>query len=122
MAARITADATSTEDPRDALLALLDSMRANAAFPRLVTWLVLEGHDVSSVMSGHPLMQRVAVTAAERGAKDPASVAMTMGLLAVGTFTYSAMLNRTVGRAPDDGRLLESATDMFAGWFPQPTC
>jgi AcrR family transcriptional regulator len=121
MAKRITADATSSEDPREALLGLLGSMRANAAFPRLLTWLVLEGHDVSSVMTGHPLMQSVFAVAAERGAEDPATLAMTMGLLAIGTFTYGAMLNQTVGRDADDGRLLESAADMFAACFPQPT-
>jgi AcrR family transcriptional regulator len=120
MAKRITADATSTDDPREALYALLDSMRANAAFPRLITWLVLEGHDLSSVMSGHPLMQNVAAVAAKRGVEDPASAAMTMGLLAIGTFTYGPMLNLAVGREPDDGRLLESAADMFASCFPQP--
>ena len=118
MAKRITAEAASADDPREALLALLDSMRANAAFPRLLTWLVLEGHDVSSVMSGHPLMQSVAGLAAERGGSDPASTAMTMGLLAIGTFTYSAMLNQAVGREPDDPRLLESAAAMYADWFP----
>jgi AcrR family transcriptional regulator len=118
MAKRIRTEAPSADDPREALLALLDSMRANAAFPRLLTWLVLEGHDVSSVMSGHPLMQGVADLAAERGGSDPASTAMTMGLLAIGTFTYSAMLNRAVGREHDDPRLLESAAAMYAGWFP----
>jgi AcrR family transcriptional regulator len=118
MGKRIALSATSTDDPREAMLALLDSMRANAAFPRLVTWLVLEGHDVSSVMSGHPLMQSVGAVAAARGAEDPTSVAMTMGLVAMGTFTYSEMLNRAVGRQSDDGRLLESAADMFASWFP----
>ena len=44
---------------------------------------------------------------------------MTMGLVAIGTFTYSEMLNRAVGRQSDDGRLFESAADMFASWFPQ---
>jgi AcrR family transcriptional regulator len=120
MAKRIEVAAISTEDPREALLALLDTMRADAAFPRLVTWLVLEGHDVSNVMSGHPLLQSVAAVAAARGAEDPTSVAMTMGLVAIGTFTYSEMLNRAVGRQSDDGRLPEAAADMFASWFPQP--
>jgi AcrR family transcriptional regulator len=120
MAKRITADAIHTDDPREALLALLASMRANAAFPRMLTWLVLEGRDVSSMMSGHPLMQSVAAVAAERGADDPASVAMTMGLLAIGTFTYNSMFNGAVGREPDDVRLLETAAGMFADWFPQP--
>ena len=119
MATRITADALSSEDPREALLALLDSMRANAAFPRLVTWLVLEGEDVSSVMAGHPLIQSVAAVAGERGVEDPVSAAMTMGLLAIGTFTYGPLLNRAVGREPDDSRLLGAAAEMFAGCFPQ---
>jgi len=121
MAKRIEVAAISTEDPREALLALLDTMRADAAFPRLVTWLVLEGHDVSSVMSGHPLIQDIAAVAAERGVEDPATLAMSMGLLAIGTFTYGPLLNRAVGREPDDSRLLESAADMFAACFPQPT-
>jgi AcrR family transcriptional regulator len=119
MAKRITADATSTDDPREALFALLDSMRANAAFPRLMTWLVLEGHDLSTVMTGHPLIQSVAAIAAERGVKEPENVGMTMGLLAIGTFTYGPLLNRAVGREPDDSRLLDSAAEMFAGCFPQ---
>ena len=54
---------------------------------------------------------------ADHGAEDPATVAMTMGLLALGTFTYGAMLNRTAGREPDDPRLLEAAADMYADWF-----
>ena len=120
MAKRITADASYTDDPREALLALLASMQANAAFPRMLTWLVLEGRDVASMMSGNPLMQSVAAVAAERGAEDPASVAMTMGLLAIGTFTYNSMLNGAVGREPDDERLLETAAGMFSDWFPQP--
>jgi hypothetical protein len=121
MAKRITTDAISTDDPHEALLALLDSMQANAAFPRLVTWLLLEGHDVSSVMGGHPLMQSVITIAAVRGVKDPATLAMTMGLLAIGTFTYGPLLNGAVGREPDDGRLLESAAVMFAACFASPT-
>jgi AcrR family transcriptional regulator len=121
MAKRITADAASTDDPREALLALLDSMQAHAAFPRLVTWLLLEGHDVSRVMSGHPLIQSVATVAAERSVEDPATLAMTMGLLAIGTFTYGPLLNRGVGRESDDSRLLEYAAVMFAACFPPPT-
>lgn len=121
MAKRITDDAVSSGDPREALLLLLDSMRSNRAFARLLTWLVLEGRDVSSVMSGHPLMRRVAALAAERGHADPTSVAMTMGLLAIGTFTYGEMLNGSTGRQPDDGRLLEMVADMYASWFGRPS-
>ena len=120
MATRVAASAVSSQDPREALHALLDTMQADAAFPRLVTWLLLEGHDVSNVMSGHPLIQSVSAAAAERGAEDPTSVAMTMALLAIGTFTYSEMLNRAVGRQSDDRRLSEATADMFASWFPQP--
>jgi AcrR family transcriptional regulator len=119
MADRITSEAISVADPGEALPALLDAMRANPAFPRLLTWMVLEGHDVSSAMSGHPLIKSVATMAADNGAEDPASVAMTMGLLAIGVFTFGAMLNETGGRQPDDGRLLEAVSGMYAGWFPR---
>jgi AcrR family transcriptional regulator len=119
MADRITAEAVSVADPAEGLPVLLDAMRANAAFPRLMTWMVLEGHDVSSAMSGHPLMQSIAKMAADNGAEDPASVALTLGLLAIGTFTFGAMLNEAVGREPDDGRLLDAAAGMYAGWFPR---
>jgi AcrR family transcriptional regulator len=120
LAHRITADAVSSEGPREALLALLESMRANAAFPRMMTWLILEGADVSAVMSGHPLLQRIAATADERGVKDPPGAAMMVALLAIGTFTFGPMLNHAAGREPDDGRLVESVADMLADWFPQP--
>jgi hypothetical protein len=45
---------------------------------------------------------------------------MAMGIVAIGTFTYGEMLNRTVDRRPDDPRLLESVADMYASWFPRP--
>ena len=121
MAQHMSASATSTDDPHDALTTLLDTMNANPAFPRLVSWLVLEGRNVSDVMSGHPLMQQVAALARDRGAADPASSAMTMGLLAIGTYTYTELFNRAVGRELDDPRLLESVADMYANWFPGPT-
>lgn len=118
MAQRITSDAIGVGDGGDALEALLDAVHANAAFPRLLTWMVLEGQDVSAVMTAHPLAQSVSQAAADRGAKDPASVALTMGLLALGMYTYGPMLNLTVGRDPNDERLLEAVAEMFAGWFP----
>jgi hypothetical protein len=103
------------------LIALIDTMSANAAFPRLITSLLLEGKDVSKVMSSHPLMQQIAVLAQDRGAADPTGTAATMGLLAIGTFTYSEMLNRATGREPDDTRLRESTAGIYAKWFPGPT-
>jgi hypothetical protein len=72
-------------------------------------------------MNGHPLMQSIAAIAAERGVKDPATLAMTMGLLAIGTFTCGPLPYGVIGREPDDSRLLESTAVMFAACFPQPT-
>lgn len=121
MARRMAASGTGTDDPRDALLALLDTMRTNAAFPRLVTGLVLEGRNVSDVMSGHPLIQQVAASARERGAVDPVGTALAMALMAIGTHTFDGPLNIAAGRDPDDARLRELAADMYAHWFPGPT-
>ena len=122
MASKITAVAIAPmDDPREALLALLGSLRANPAFPRLMTWMLLEGHDLSSVMSGFPLEQSIAKIALERGVKDPENVGMTMALLGIGIFTYGELLNGAVGRDPGDERLTEFVGDVFASLFPQPT-
>jgi AcrR family transcriptional regulator len=121
LAPRLTALGTSASDPAEALAALLHAMRENAAFPRLLTWLLLEGRNVSDVMTGHPLMRDVAMEADRRGASDPATTAMLMGLLAIGTFTYEGMLNRSVGRDVDDQRLLTIVLDVYEGYFPGPT-
>jgi len=121
IALRLATEAASADDPRDALISLVGSMRSNAAFPRLVTWLVLEGRDVSRLVSGFPLEQQVAAIAVERGADDPESIALTMALLAIGIYTYGDLLNRAVGRDPGDERLLEFLGDVFAGLFPPST-
>ncbi len=113
MAQVLTQVGTSSADPEAALDGLLSTMRANPAFGRLVTSLVLEQQDVSAVMSGHPLMEQVGALAAERGAADPTSAAMTMGLLAIGLFTYGPMLNRAVGRDPDDPQLEQIVAGMY---------
>ena len=119
MAGRITSHAVSVDEPREALVAVVDALRSNPAFPRLLTWMVLEGHDVTGTMGGHPLIQTVAEMAAARDAEDPAGLAMMMGLLAIGTFTYGEMLNRAAAREPDDARLVEAVAEMYAAWFPR---
>ena len=121
LAQRMAASGTSTDNAHDAMNALLDTMHANPAFPRLVTTLLLEGKDVSKVMSGHPLVQQIAASARDSGAADPIGTAAMMALLAIGTNTYSGMINRATGREPDDTRLRESAANMYANWFPGPT-
>jgi hypothetical protein len=96
-------------------------MRANAAFPRLVTWHVLEDRDVSNVMLGNPLIQSVAAAAAAGGAEGPVSVAITMGVLAIGTFTYSEMLNRAAAANPTTGDFPRPPpTCSPAGFLSQP--
>lgn len=120
LAPRLTAIGVSSPEPADALAALLGAMRQHAAFPRLVTWLLLEGKNVSEVMSGHPLMRDVAVEAGRRNASDPTTTAMLMGLLAIGTFTYEGLLNGAVGRDLDDPRLLATVLDLYGDFFPGP--
>lgn len=121
LAPQLTAVGVSSPDPGDALATLLAAMQQNAAFPRLLTWLLLEGKNVSEAMSGHPLMRDVAVEAGRRNASDPTTTAMVMGLLAIGTFTYEDMLNRAVGRDIDDPRLLAAVLQLYGDFFPGPT-
>jgi AcrR family transcriptional regulator len=120
MAERLTASTAVARNPGESLLTLLEAMQDNPAFPRLLTWLILEGHNVSEAMSGHPLMREVAADARELGATDPATTAMTMGVLAIGTCTYGSMLNRAVGRDSDDMRLTATVAEIYDSFFPGP--
>ena len=120
MATRITPASTGTEDPAEALLHLWQAFDTTPAFPRLVTWMISEGMDVSSAMSGHPLILEVAETARARGSEDPLTVAGVMALLGLAGATYGPTINRALGRDLDDQTLYNSTAHMFEAWIEHP--
>jgi len=117
MAVRIAAVSTGSDDPAEALLKLWQTLDATPAFPRLVNELVAEGKDMSSVMSGHPLIREVTGTARARGSADPQTIAGIMALLGIAGAIYGPTINRAMGRDPDDQTLYDSTAHMFKEWI-----
>lgn len=108
---RLATDIARSIDPMcgsgEVLRELWIRLRAHPAFARLIAWLILEGKNVSAVMSGHPLMAQVAARAGERGNEDPAVAAATLVLLALAGEFFGPPANRAIGRDNDDPALFE---------------
>jgi len=121
MATRITAASTAgAEGPAEALLQVWQAFGMIPAFPRLVTWMISEGMDVTSAMSGHPFILEVADTARARGSEDPLTAAGVMALLALAGAGYGPTVNRALGRDPDDRTLYDTTAHMFGSWIEHP--
>ncbi len=117
MAERLADAATGAIDPGAAIDALWNSLDANPAFPRLVTWTIMNGINVSDLMSKHPVLRDVATAAASRGHEDPQTAAGITALIAIAAAVYGPTINRAMQRDADDQRLYDSATDMLADWI-----
>ncbi len=115
MADRIVAAATG-DTPITAVTALWRALDDYPAFPRMLTSLVLEGRNVSEVMSRHPLMRDIARSAAEQGVRDPATVAGVTGIMTLAGVLFAPTLNRTIQRDPDDPRVYDAAAEMMDLW------
>ena len=117
MAQRLADAATGATDPGAAIEALWTALDANPAFPRLVTWTIMNGINVSELMSKHPVLRDVAAAAASRGHEDPQTAAGITALMAIAAAVYGPMINRAMQRDADDQRLYNSATDMLTDWI-----
>ena len=115
MADRIVAAATG-DTPITAVTALWRALDDYPAFPRMLTSLILEGRNVSEVMSRHPLMRDIARSAAEQGVGDPATLAGVTGIMTLAGILFAPTLNRTIQRDPDDPRVYHAAAEMMALW------
>ena len=116
---RIAVDVTRGTDPGDQPADVIDELwarlRARPAFARLIVTLLLEGKDVSAVMSGHPLIARTVARSSEQGRPDPEGDAAGLGVLALGGAFFGPPMNRLIGRNPDDPALLDGLARKFAG-------
>ena len=115
MAERITA-AADAETAVTAVTTLWKVLDEYPAFPRLLTALVLEGRNVSDVMSRHPLARAIAQSAAKEGVRDPATIAGVAGIMALAGVFYGPTINRAIERDPADPRIYEGAAEMMARW------
>ena len=115
MADRIVAAATG-DTPMTSVNALWRALDDHPAFPRMLTSLVLEGRNVSEVMSRHPLMRDIARAAGDQGLRDPATVAGVTGIMTLAGVLFAPTLNRTIQRDPDDPRVYDAAAEMMDLW------
>lgn len=118
--------AAEVQSPSAALRQLWRRLDERPAFARIIVWYILEGRDVSALMSGHPLIARVAARAAEDGHGDPASVGGRIAILGLAGALLGAPANRAIGRADTDERVLQSlaglvdAPDFMSRRGPNP--
>jgi hypothetical protein len=112
MAADLAA-AAEVQSPSAALRQLWRRLDERPAFARIIVWYVLEGRDVSALMSNHPLIARVAARAAEDGIGDPATVGGRMAILGLAGALFEAPVNQAIGRADTDERVLESLVGLI---------
>lgn len=117
MATRIMSEPSEGEYPADVLRDVWGKLAMAPAFPRLISWMVFEGEDVSSAMSGHPLIREVAETARVRGHEDPLTAGGVMALLILAGAAYGPTINHALGRDPDDPALYNATSDMFGAWM-----
>lgn len=116
---RIAGDVTRGTDPgdrpEDVVRELWFRLGQRPAFARLVVTVLLEGKDVSAVMSGHPLIERTAIRASEAGDPDPRGAAATLAVLALGGVFFGPPMNGVIGRDPDDPALFENLARVLEG-------
>jgi AcrR family transcriptional regulator len=107
------ATGASSEAPSATLVALWASLEERPAFARLVTWFILTGQDVTSAMSGHPLIQQVAAEASRQGHSDPTTAAEILVVFGLAGAIFGPSANRAVGRDPADRALYDTMARML---------
>jgi AcrR family transcriptional regulator len=117
IAERLSERARAGGDGSETLVSLWGAMEENPAFTRLMTWLVLEGVDVTRYMSRQPVIADVARDATERGADDAALVGGMVALMGISVQSYEGLVNRAMGRDGRDPRLRAEVVEMFGAWF-----
>ena len=118
MASRITQQIGDSGDPAVTVVGIWEALEQNRAFPRLLASLTLEGEDVATVMSEHPLLKATAERAAADGHEDPATLAGCVGLLGLAGAFWGPAINGILGRAPDEPALLDAVAVLLSDQAP----
>jgi AcrR family transcriptional regulator len=106
-ASYITTGLDATDSPGDLTRQAWRRMAERPVFARLLTWMVLEGRDITEVMSGHPFLQTLGQQAASLGDADPRSAAAAIGIITIGGGLFAPAINRAAGNQPDDEAVYE---------------
>ena len=103
----ITDGLDKTDSPDHLARLAWNRMAERPVFAKLFTWLLLEGGDVTEVMSGHPLLQILVQQAESANDPDPKSAAAAIGIITIGSALFSPAINRAAGNQPDDEAVYE---------------
>ena len=106
-ASYITTGLTTTDSPDHLTRQVWERMAERPVFARLFTWTLLEGRDVTEIMSGHPLLQILGQQAAAQGDANPQSAAAAIGVITIGGGLFAPAFNRATGNRPDDQAIYE---------------
>lgn len=113
---RLAAAVTGSEDLIEAMQALWKAFDENPAFVNIGSWMILDGQNVSEIMSKHPAARDLIAQATKRGIDDPQTFAGVVLMTGLGGAFYGTAVNRALGRADDDQRIYQSAAEAIAVW------
>ena len=122
-ASYITTGLDTTDSTDHLTRQVWERMAERPVFARLFTWTLLEGRDVTEIMSGHPLLQILGQQAAAQGDPNPHSAAAAIGVITIGAGIFAPAINSAAGNQPDDEtiyeRLIAAAQAIPAASSPQ---
>lgn len=119
MGERLAVAATSSDDPTEAMLELWTAFNDNPAFVRIGASAILDGQNVSAIMSKHPAARDLVAAAQARGIQDPQTFAGVILLVGLAGAFYGPSANRALQRDDDDQRLFQAAAEMVTSWVSQ---
>ena len=123
-ASYITTGLDTTDSPDHLTRQVWERMAERPVFARLFTWTLLEGRDVTEIMSGHPLLQILGQQAAAGGDANPQSASAAIGVITIGGGLFAPAFNRAAGNPPDDQviyeRLLQAVGTIPTASSPLP--
>ncbi len=113
---RLAGAVTGSENLADAMHALWNEFNANPAFINIGSWMILDGHNMSEVMSKHPAARDLIGHAMARDMEDPQTYAGVVLLVGLAGAFYGTAVNRALRRPDDDQRIYRSAAEALSLW------
>jgi AcrR family transcriptional regulator len=113
---RLALAVIGSDDLSAAIHSFWQAFEANPAFVNIGSWMILDGQNMSEVMSKHPAIRDLVAQATADGVEDPQTFAGVVILVGLAGAFYGTSVNRGLGRPDDDQRLLQSAADAVAVW------
>ena len=113
---RLAGAVTGSDDLTKAMESLWKAFDDNPAFINIGSWMILDGHNMSEVMSKHPAARDLISQASQRGMNDPQTFAGVTLLIGLAGAFYEAAVNRALGRHDDDQRIYQSAAEALSLW------